>query len=170
MGHVAETDVDTVRTSLSIKKETLLPMTLKTALYLDDQRTPTTTIPGYYPWAVVRNYDEFILHILNSGIPDLISFDHDLANEHIEDYYKQKFSLGYQHPDYESYKEKTGLDCARWLVEHCQEKNLNIKSVSVHSHNPVGATNIQSLINGFKRHMGWPEDCYLGKHPFTVEK
>ena len=57
-----------------------------------------------------------------------------------------------------------------WLVELCQEKNLQLKAVSVHSHNPVGATNIQSLINGFKRHMGWPEDCYLGRHPFTVEK
>lgn len=143
---------------------------MKKALYLDDQRTPTTTINGYEPWAVVRNYDEFVAWITENGVPDLISFDHDLAEEHIEDYFKQKLSIGYQQPDYDSYKEKTGLDCARWLVEHCQENNLQIKSVSVHSHNPVGGANIQSLINGFKRHMGWNEDCYIGRHPFTVEK
>lgn len=144
--------------------------TLKTALYLDDQRTPTTTIPGYNPWIVVRNYEEFTGFITDNGIPDLISFDHDLAEEHIDDYFKQKLQIGWQQPDYESYKEKTGLDCARWLVEFSQNSGKRINAVSVHSHNPVGASNIQSLINGFKRHMGWPEDCYLGRHPFTVEK
>ena len=145
-------------------------MTLKTALYLDDVRTPTTTIPGYEPWNVVRNYDEFVKFITDFGIPDLISFDHDLAKEHIDDYYKQFYDQGYQHPDYENYKEKTGLDCAQWLVNYCQEKKLQLKSISVHSHNPVGASNIQSFINGFKKYMGLPEDCYLGKHPFEVSK
>jgi hypothetical protein len=142
--------------------------TLKTALYLDDQRTPTVTIPGYEPWYVVRNYDQFVEWISSNGIPDLVSFDHDLAKEHIDDYFKQKLQIGWQQPDYESYKEKTGLDCARWLVEFSQNSGKRINAVSVHSHNPVGATNIQSLINGFKKHMGWPEDCYIGKHPFEV--
>ena len=165
---VVATDAGTVPMILSIPKETPISMTLKTALYLDDQRTPTTTIPGYEPWKVVRNYEEFTKFISEFGIPDLISFDHDLAEEHIEDYFKQKLEIGWQQPDYASYKEYTGLDCARWLVDLCQEKNLQLKAVSVHSHNPVGAANIQSLINGFKRHMGWPEDCYIGKHPFEV--
>ena len=170
MANAVVTDAGTAPMIQSIKKETPISMTLKTALYLDDQRTPTTTIPGYEPWKVVRNYEEFTKFISEFGIPDLISFDHDLAEEHIEDYFKQKLQTGWQQPDYASYKEYTGLDCARWLVELCQEKNLQLKAVSVHSHNPVGAANIQSLINGFKRHMGWTEDCYLGKHPFTVEK
>jgi hypothetical protein len=165
---------DTAPMNLSITRVTSLyihPMsTLKTALYLDDQRTPTTTIPGYNPWSVVRNYEEFTRFITDNAIPDLISFDHDLAEEHIDDYFKQKLSIGWQQPDYESYKEKTGLDCARWLVEFSQNSGKRINAVSVHSHNPVGASNIQSFINGFKRHMGWPEDCYLGRHPFTVEK
>lgn len=141
---------------------------MKRALYLDDKRTPTTTIPGYLAWDVVRNYDEFVSYITEHGIPDLISFDHDLADEHMDDYFNQVAVQGYQHPTYDLYQEKTGLDCARWLVDHCQENNLKINSVSVHSHNPVGASNIQSFINGFKRHMGWEEDCYLGKHPFTI--
>jgi hypothetical protein len=143
---------------------------MKTALYLDDVRTPTDTIPGYHPWNVVRNYEEFTNWILVNGIPDLISFDHDLAAEHINDYFSQVASQGYQHPNYDKYEEKTGLDCAKWLVDLIQANpKLVLKSCSVHSHNPVGANNIHSFINGFKKHMGWPEDCYIGKHPFTVE-
>jgi len=144
---------------------------MKKALYLDDVRTPTDTIPTYEPWYVVRNYEEFTSWILVNGIPDLISFDHDLAVEHTEDYYRQVASQGYQHPDYDKYEEKTGLDCAKWLVELIQANpDMILKSCSIHSHNPVGANNIHGLINGFKKHMGWPEDCYIGKHPFTVEK
>lgn len=143
---------------------------LKTALYLDDQRTPTETIPGYHPWIVVRSYDEFVDYITNHGIPDLISFDHDLADEHIEDYYKQLIDNGFQHPNYGQYKEKTGLDCASFVVEYSQRMKTPLKQCCVHSHNPVGATNIQSLINGFKKFMDQPEDCFFMKHPFTTDK
>lgn len=141
---------------------------LKKSLYLDDQRTPTETIPGYHPWVVVRSYQEFTDYITKNGIPDFISFDHDLADEHVSDYYNQVASYGFQNPDYAEYKEKTGLDCAKWLVDYCQTNKVSINKCSVHSHNPVGAQNIQSYINGFKKHMDEPEDCYLGKHPFTV--
>jgi hypothetical protein len=143
---------------------------MKTALYLDDVRTPTDTIPGYDPWVVVRNHQEFVDYITQNPIPDLISFDHDLGKEHVDDYFNQLAQKGYQIPDYESYKEKTGLDSARFLVDHIQKNNLVLKRVSVHSHNPVGAANIHSFINGFKKHMGWDEDCYIGKHPFTTDK
>jgi len=143
---------------------------LKRSLYLDDQRTPTKTIPGYHPWEVVRNYDEFVAWIEKNGVPDLISFDHDLAEEHIQDYFNQKLNIGWQQPSYETYKEKTGLDCARWLCEHIQKNNLKLNRCSVHSHNPVGAANIQSYINGFKKHMDWDQDCYIGQHDFTVFK
>ena len=143
---------------------------MKKALYLDDQRTPTTTIPGYHPWQVVRNYDEFVSWIEKNGVPDLVSFDHDLAKEHIDDYFNQKLNIGWQQPSYDTYKEKTGLDCARWLCEYVQKNNLKLNLCSVHSHNPIGAVNIQSYINGFKKHMDWDQDCYIGKHEFIVEK
>lgn len=145
-------------------------MNLKKALYLDDQRTPTTTIPGYESWVVVRNYEEFTNYITKYGIPDLISFDHDLADEHIDDYFKQKLSQGYQQPEYEAYKEKTGLHCAMWLVEFSQTNAKKINAVSVHSHNPVGAKNIQDCINSWKKFCNEPQDCYIGQHPFIIEK
>lgn len=143
---------------------------MKTALYLDDQRTPTKTIPGYHPWEVVRNYDEFVSWIEKNGVPDLVSFDHDLADEHINDYFNQKLNIGWQQPSYETYKEKTGLDCAKWLCEYIQKNNLKLNLCSVHSHNPIGSVNIQSYINGFKKHMDWDQDCYIGQHDFTVFK
>jgi len=142
---------------------------MKTALYLDDVRTPTEDLPGYNPWNVVRNYNEFVSHINKFGIPDFISFDHDLADEHTNDYFNQFARQGYQHPDYESYKEKTGLDCARYVAEYCQNNKVPLKGCCVHSHNPVGAKNIQDFINGFHRHMGWEETCYMGRFPFIVE-
>ena len=143
---------------------------LKRSLYLDDQRTPVKTIPGYHPWEVVRNYDEFTTWITKNGIPDLISFDHDLAKEHIDDYFNQFAQQGYQMPDYEKYKEKTGLDCAKWLCEHIQKNNLKLNLCSVHSHNPVGASNIQSYLNGFKKHMDWEQDCFIARHEFVTKE
>jgi hypothetical protein len=142
---------------------------MKKALYLDDIRTPTDTLPGFQPWFVVRNFDQFVEWINANGMPDFISFDHDLSIEHTKDFIDQKLKQGYQFPNYDNYKEKTGLDCAKWLVDYCQSKKIAISECSVHSQNPVGADNIHSLINGFKKHMGLPQDCYIGKHPFTVE-
>lgn len=141
----------------------------KTALYLDDVRTPLADLPNHAPWTVVRNYDEFTAHILSHGVPDFISFDHDLAPEHMNDYFNQLGQQGYQHPKYEDYQEKTGLDCARFLVEYCQTHKQKLGRCAVHSHNPVGANNIQSFINGFKKHMDWDQDCYIGRIPFTTE-
>ena len=143
---------------------------MKTALYLDNTKIPIENIPGYHPWIVVKNYNEFTEYIIANGIPDLISFDHDLAKEHIDDYFKQFAEKGFQHPDYESYTEKTGLDCAKFVVEYCQRMNTSLKYCSVHSANPVGAQNIQSFINGFKRHMDETEDCFLMKAPYKIEK
>lgn len=142
---------------------------LKVSLYLDDVRTPTETLPGYHPWNVVRNYNEFEKWIIENGMPDLISFDHDLAKEHTDDYFSQFAKEGFQIPNYESYKEKTGLDCAKFLVEYCQKMNVPLKQCVVHSHNPVGAKNIQSFINGFHRHMEQEENCYLNKFPFETK-
>ena len=155
---------------LLLNKKCMSKQKLRTCLYLDDMRTPTQTIPGYKPWEVVKNYDEFSKWIIKNGIPDLISFDHDLAEEHMNDYNSQFIQQGYQIPEYHIYKEKTGLDCAKFLVEYSQRMNTPIKACCVHSHNPVGARNIQSYINGYHRHTDQPETCYLDKNiPFEIK-
>jgi hypothetical protein len=45
-------------------------------LYLDDIRTPKTK-----GWDIVRSYDEFVKWIEENGLPDKLSFDHDLGEE-----------------------------------------------------------------------------------------
>lgn len=143
---------------------------LKTCVYLDDVRTPTENKPGYEPWIIVRNYDEFCEAIEKIGIPDFVSFDHDLAKEHTNDYFAQYLEKGFQEPKYDEYKEKTGLDCAKFLVQYSTEHDVDLKTCAVHSHNPVGSRNIQSYINGYKKHCGNPADCFTAQIPFIVEK
>lgn len=95
-------------------------------LYLDDIRQPPDS-----EWVVVRDYDEFVHVIQTQGIPDLVSFDHDLAMIHygggVESF---------------SYHEKTGDDCAKFLLEECRRKKVEPPAYKVHSMNPVGAQNI----------------------------
>ena len=42
-------------------------------LFLDDIRKPPDV-----DWFIVRNYNQFIDWIDKNGLPDIISFDHDL--------------------------------------------------------------------------------------------
>ena len=62
-------------------------------LFLDDIRVPFDCAKYMRPddlkymyedeqWDVVRTYDDFVGYIEHFGVPDLISFDHDLADEH----------------------------------------------------------------------------------------
>lgn len=122
-------------------------------LFLDDVRTMTDCItymhqrigkknPIYLErdWVICRNFGCFVNTIEDMGLPDFISYDHDLADEHYIKYLGEPFSETNQ------YEEKTGYECARWLVEYCQSKGLKIPEFAVHSMNPVGAERIFSLL------------------------
>ena len=138
-------------------------------LYLDDTRTPVED-----RFDVVRTFEAFQEYILTNGIPKYISFDHDLSEEHMQDYFSQQRKFGFQVPSYSDYKTKTGYDCALWLCKYIDDCNqegipLELQAVGVHSHNPVGAKNIQETINAFKTYMGWTPDCFIAKHEFIIE-
>jgi len=47
--------------------------------------------------------------------------------------------------------EKTGLDCAKWLVDYCMDNNQKLPEYSVHSMNPAGGKNILEYLNNFKK-------------------
>lgn len=138
------------------------------ALYLDDQRTPLENPPGKR-WFIVRSYKEFTDFITGSykaskRLPPLISFDHDLCDEHIN-----YFLENGRPTDYTVFTEKTGMHCAQWLVLLCEKNNLSLEEVTlaVHSANPGGAENIQTLLNDFKRKQLGPSkgDCFLMRWP-----
>jgi len=54
-------------------------------LYLDDMRTPMDQ-----NWIVVRSYDEFCMAVHQYGLENIerISFDHDLGESAILEYYR----------------------------------------------------------------------------------
>ena len=111
-------------------------------LYLDDIRHPSMTYPHMKDgdWTVVKSYNSFVEIITQRGLPTMVSFDHDLADEHYD--YRVKYS---------EYKEKTGMDCAKWLVNYCMDNNLKLPVWNVHSANPIGAANIYSYLSNFER-------------------
>lgn len=123
-------------------------------IFLDDIRVPRdaynyTKDYRYInlDWIIVRSYDEFTNYILNNGIPELISFDHDLSDEHYgrDD---QPWSTDGA-VDYFSYNEKTGYDCAKWLCNHILETNSKFPDILIHSWNKVGSENIRQYIKNF---------------------
>lgn len=110
-------------------------------LYLDDIRTPKSD-----GWEIVRNYDEFVDWIEKNGLPDEVSFDHDLSTiDYDLSTWTQKIE----------YTEKTGYDAAKWLCEYCLENGLPIPSWNVHSANPVGRDNIISVLKGFEKRLNY---------------
>ena len=125
-------------------------------LFLDDFRMPKdafgyTFLPIYnlVDWIVVRNYYAFITLIQTKGIPEIISFDHDLADEHYD--YQEHLDGEY----YDIMTEKTGYHCAKWLIDYCLDNKLEIpKFIFIHSMNPAGAQNIASLFNTYRKVYG----------------
>jgi hypothetical protein len=124
-------------------------------LFLDDIRNPKDAW-GYTKrdiyikkhWYVVRTYTEFTMAVtshynIGNKLPDIISFDHDLADEH---YAGQILGA-----DPENYKEKTGYECAKWLVEFCIDKNTPLPTYYIHSMNPVGSENIRMLFENYEK-------------------
>lgn len=127
-------------------------------LFLDDIREPEHAyeytkqeIFLKQKWEVVRNFDEFKSYIEKNGMPFFISFDHDLADTHYTpehlwtDYDKSK-----EWQDKQVHKEKTGYECAIWLVDYCMDNNLKLPSYYCHSMNPVGKDKIVGLLQSFQ--------------------
>lgn len=124
-------------------------------IFLDDVRTlKSVHLPLWThsdQWKIVRNFKSFCNEINDlfqrtGGLPQFISFDHDLAQEH---YSENMVDPILYNEMYGSFKEKTGLDCAKWLVEFCLDRNLKMCDFQVHSMNPVGKKNIESLLKNF---------------------
>ncbi|MFA5489876.1 MAG: cyclic-phosphate processing receiver domain-containing protein [Candidimonas sp.] len=94
-------------------------------VFIDDEREPVDS-----SLVVIRSMNQFYDHVARYGCPFYITFDHD---------------LGHQQP--------TGYDIAKWMVDKDLDKNGKFIpknfSFDVHSQNPVGAANIQSLLDNY---------------------
>ena len=110
-------------------------------LYLDDVRCPKTE-----GWDVVRTYDDFVDWITKNGLPEEVSFDHDLAEIH---YDPSTQTEGFK------YYEKTGYDAAKWMCGYCMENGLPIPEYNCHSANPVGRENILAILDSHKEKLNY---------------
>ena len=151
---------------------------MKYNIYLDDVRTPNEN-----SWVVVRNYDEFVNKVTEIGFGNIevISLDHDLGDTAMNEYFNNvspNYSL-----NYDNIKEKTGLDCAKWLVNHFYDTNpewiemnriikredgMVFPQVYTHSANPIGSANIMGYINNFYMNEAQPQTCVRVQIPHDV--
>lgn len=98
-------------------------------LYLDDLRP----LPDN-SYILVRSYDDAVNYVKQNGIPNFISFDHDLGID------KNDNLLS------------SGYDFAKWLVEMDMDNKYVFPSdfdFIVHSANPVGKVNIERYLNSY---------------------
>ncbi len=98
-------------------------------LYLDDIR-----IPKDDNFIIVRNFEDAVKFVEKNNIPAYISFDHDLGIDG-----NGKLLL-------------TGYDFAKWLIEMDLDniyKFPNNFQYNVHSANPVGKHNIETILDNY---------------------
>lgn len=97
-------------------------------------------------WIIVRSYDEFVKIIEEHGLPNVVSFDHDLHEEHVKHYYNVTEKTGII--EYGNLKEKTGRYCAEYFVQKCKElKPKKLPEVYIHSANKYGVEEILKVLN-----------------------
>jgi len=131
-------------------------------IYLDDVRTPVDK-----DWTIVRNFDEFVSTVMYIGLDniELISLDHDLGDTAMAEWHRNVY---YNYTlDYNNITEKTGMDCAKWLVDQWLE-GAPVVDVVVHSANAIGSANIMGYINNYRHVSRLPQNCIRVKIDHTV--
>jgi hypothetical protein len=136
-------------------------------IFLDDERVPSDVTWLELPkveWTIVRNFKEFTT-LLDSAVEngqeiEFITFDHDLADEHykvmLEEVRYTAFANdkeGGVNITFDYGKEKTGYECAKYLVEMALANKLKIPPYTVHSLNNIGAERIKAYLENAKKFM-----------------
>jgi len=131
-------------------------------LFLDDIRQPKDCLTythepryGTREWEVVRSHDEFISNVTRNWaegkFPELVSFDHDLADEH----YDPAMYHGVEAYNAKSVKfdTPTGNETAKWFVQFCIDQSIELPECLVHSMNPAGKQRIKSTLQDYERYI-----------------
>jgi hypothetical protein len=135
---------------------------MKRKIYLDDVRTPIDK-----EWVVVRSYEEFVTTITYIGLEsiELISLDHDLGDSAMTEWHRNvyhNYTL-----DYNNITEKTGMDCAKWLVNRWMD-GAPVVDVVIHSANAIGSGNMMGYINNYRHVNRLPQNCVRVQIEHTV--
>lgn len=135
---------------------------MKYKIYLDDVRTPIDNT-----WIVVRSYEEFVNKVNEVGLENIefISLDHDLGDSAMDEWL-YRTTKNYQ-INYDNITEKTGYDCAKWLVEQWLD-GKPLVDVYTHSANAIGSANIMGYINNYRHINRLPQNCVRVQIEHTV--
>lgn len=122
---------------------------MKNLLWLDDRRNPYIDSEGKVPkdngepyninWVI--DYKQFVQWIQKYGLPDAVSFDHDLSEEHYTpEYLWEDYQASKRHQEAmkKSYVYPTGEDTAKWLKNYCDTNKKKLPQIYIHTANPVG--------------------------------
>jgi len=122
-------------------------------LYLDDERLPKESFrtwgdPDYdrLDWTVVRSHHEFVKTVEARGLPELVSFDHDLDEEHYAALQRGMTHEGFRKADF---KVPTGYISALWLVQYCWKHSLALPRYKTHTLNPYGRDIILEVLGNY---------------------
>lgn len=137
---------------------------MKTALYLDDLRSPEKqthiNLSSFDKVVHVKTYGTFCQWIIDNGLPDFISFDHDLHESH---YAPIEHWVG----TYRIWRKENktifpnGKDCAIFLVNYCLKNNIQLPTWCIHSNNPIGSYEITEVL------MNYAESYYFKEQSLT---
>lgn len=132
------------------KKKEEMNCNYKRCLFLDDWRKPEQAeLYGdggvslikksgivSFKWDVVKSYKEFVEYI-NSGIPDVVSFDHDLEPSH--------YTMEEIHDT-----TNTGFECAEYLINACRISKRDLPKYYIHSASPWGRQRIKKILEEYE--------------------
>lgn len=148
--------VDWIKVRVFLEDKGILSKRQRYNLFLDDERMPSDVYAfmmndaagevfmemeasNYIDnsrWVIVRTFHEFVLQIATHGLPSMVSFDHDLAD--------------FSGPNRE---ERTGMDCANYMVNVLYDKSDEFPIYKVHSKNTVGGENILKYLENAEKHI-----------------
>ena len=127
---------------------------MRTLLWLDDIRNPhdgnwLIFSPIDQPFTVkwVKSHGAFCAYINRHGLPDAICFDHDLGGDVAIE--KREKGMSKHQARKERIGTPTGMDCAKFLVDYCIDKDVDVPMYGIQSANPVGKENIDGLLKGY---------------------
>lgn len=114
----------------------------------------------------VRDFYEFNSYIYRHYVPDIIFIDYNLNEEHlIPKYFSNNIEEAIKFHDFQSksFKNKTGLDCIKWLIARCKELETGVPKIILNTENIVGKIKINTLIGNIEYINNQPkkgEDIY----------
>ena len=141
-------------------------------LFLDDFRKPsdvtwggakTYELGGWYTVDTATKFVSLVDELTSENMPQVISFDHDLLDEHYEPGKNWKDLIVYEGKEFEGVNNWTGFHCAEYFIEHLLKHDITPPIMYCHSLNQQGTRNIERIWNKYI-------DIYFDKHIINDNK